>query len=81
MTTIVQTSHITPVVNKIEKLKPTAPSNWADLVADKMGCSVTSVREYARGIKGARNGKTIQVLEHLIKIINHEKERIAKLTA
>lgn len=76
-----QTSHIAPVIKKIDELKPSAPSNWADLVAAEMGCSVSSVREYARGIKGARNGKTIEVLEHLIEIVEQEKKRIEKLTA
>ena len=76
-----QTSHIKPVLNKIKELKKIAPGTWAEQIADKMGCSISAVREYARGIKGVRNGKTIEVLEHLIEIVETEKKRIKKLTA
>lgn len=74
-------SNIEKVIEKIQELIPSAPSKWAELVAEKMGKSKSMVREYARGDKGLRTGGPIEVLKHLKTIIREETERIDELTA
>ncbi len=66
------------ILEKIEELIPVSPSNWADLVAGMMGKSVSSVRCYARGTKGLRKGRHIEVLKHLNAIAEKQKNEIEK---
>lgn len=72
---------IQPVIDKIQELIPQAPSDWADTIAGLMGKSVSSVRQYATGIKGIRSDKPLLVLEHLKNIVAERQKQIKKLTA
>jgi hypothetical protein len=68
------------IKKKINLLLPEAPTNWADLIALKMGKSASSVRAYVRGEKGLRNGHSITVLKLLIEIVDERRAEIENLT-
>lgn len=78
MAQINYTEQNTRILEKIEELIAVSPSNWADLVSGMMGKSVSSVRCYARGTKGLRKGRHVEVLKHLNMIMEKQKKEIEK---
>lgn len=75
------TNNTHTILNKIEELKNEVPNDWARYVARCMGVSETAVRFYAKGEKGLRSGRHIDVLEHLTEYHNEHVKKIKKLTA
>ena len=72
---------IQPVIDKIQELIPLAPSDWAEIIAAKIGKSVNSVREYARGSKGLRTDGPLLVLENMKILVAERENKIKKITA
>lgn len=64
-------SVLDPAREKIKEIIPTLPSNWADMVASKMGIRREQVWALANGSRGKRNRKVIELLKHL-KALQHE---------
>lgn len=67
------------ILEKIKELKNQLPSWWVDVVAAKMGKSKDAIFRYARGENVQRNGYHIEVLRHLIVLVEKENERIRKI--
>ena len=68
------------LVNIASKQKD-APFNWKELIAVKMNVKSATVNAYARGIRGLKNDKHIEVLTLLNSIIVEHQKNIQKITA
>ena len=58
-----------------------APYDWKDKIAKIMKVKPATVDAYARGLRGIKNDKHIEVLTLLLSIIEEHQTKIQKLTA
>lgn len=68
------------IVHKISEIKEQVPSDWADVIAIKMGKEPVTIRAYARGTRGTRRGYPLQVLEHLQEYFKEHSLKVKQLT-
>ena len=69
------------ILLKIATKQKEAPYNWKELIATKMRVKPATVDAYARGIRGLKNDKHIEVLTLLHTIIAEHQKNIQKITA
>lgn len=64
------------VLKKIKELKKQLRSTWAEDVGKRMGKSKDAVYRYARGENIQSNKYHVDVLKHLIDLVEEENKRI-----
>lgn len=64
------------VIREISRLRKSVPAYWLDVVAEKMGKSVSAIRAYSNGTRGIKEGSHIQVLRILKEIIEKKNREI-----
>lgn len=60
------------VIRKIEEIITLVPSNWATILASRMGKKPATLRTYATGSRG-KKVQHLQLLSHLLDL-QHEQE-------
>lgn len=69
------------ILNRIASKQIDAPHNWRELIAAKMNVQSATVDAYARGIRGLKKDKHIEVLTILNSLIVEHQKNIELLTA
>ena len=69
------------ILSRIASKQKDAPYNWKDLIAVKMKVQPATVDAYARGIRGLKKDKHIEVLTLLNSLIVEHNDHIQVLTA
>ena len=74
-------SDINSAVEKIKECISVLPGTWAETIAERMGCSVASVRAYARFANKRKPDRTIEVLSQLRAMVEEQNQTISKLVS
>lgn len=69
------------VVEKMKKIIPNLPDDWAETVGERIGITKEVVRSYTRGDRGKRNKKrALDILRTMKELESEFKAEIYELT-
>lgn len=61
-----------PLRMKMREMIPNLPSNWAEMIGEKMGVKADVVRSYVRGDRGKRDKEKVILVFKLMKEIEEK---------